>query len=175
MAFDSRERDDVPCRGRGEARGRGGGFAAAESGKGTKNQARIVPVRRPPFNRTIRAERGKTPPQRFEIGAQRRVVMRVGAFARDQQDVDRRQVRADFAEALARDALDAVAPHGVRRDAARDRKAEPRDVGRAVGCLCVEVTCADALAGAAQAQEISGSGDAGRVREASAAHRGRRA
>src|SRR5690348_3739533 len=113
----------------------------------------------------------ETAPQRIKVGAQRCVVLRVGAFARDQQDVDDGQVRADLAEALARDAFDAVAAYSIGRNAPRHREAETRRRSGARRSLCVEMPHADALAGLTQPQEIAGFYDAGRVREACAAHR----
>ena len=134
MAFDSREPNDVPRRavavlGVGAADRR-----RADTEKRAKNQARIVPVRRPPFNAARRRHR------RVEIGAQRCVVVRDRRLLRAISRMSRTGSSERAAtEAFARDALDAVAAHGVGRDAARDRKPKPSTRRLAGASLHVEV------------------------------------
>ena len=109
-------------------------------------------------------------PQRVEIGAQARVVVQVGAGARDQQDVDRRAAVARVWRKLSR----AMRLMRLRRDrafghAARNREAEACAVSRRwLGDLGVEVRGADAPAGVAQA----GRNPAGWSRRAARGKRG---
>ena len=90
--------------------------------KGAKNQARIVPGRRPPFNRARLSARRRHSASRSArsvalscASALSRAISRMSIAGRS---------RANLAKALARDALDAVAAHRVGRDAARHGKAQ---------------------------------------------------
>ena len=128
-----------PASGRGGARGQGGGVAASENGRRCRKIRRaLCRCAALPFNV---AACGESPPQRFEIGAQRRVVVRIGAFARDQQDVDRRAARRGRLRKLSRAMrlmrLRRTASVETRRDTARP---SARGAARAGGGLGVEMT-----------------------------------